>query len=1171
MSALPSGTVTLLFTDIEGSTQLLHRLGERYAGVLRDHHRLLRLAFGAWDGVEVDNQGDSFFVAFATAADAVAAAVAAQCALAHHDWPEGAAVRVRMGLHTGEPTNIGERYVGVDIHRAARIGAAAHGGQVLLSPTTRELVADALPAGVALRDLGPHRLKDLAEPQRLYQLVVDGLPADFPPPRALDRHAHNLPVQPTPLVGRAAEVAAVCALLRRDGARLVTLTGPGGSGKTRLALQVAAEALDAFPDGVYFVPLAPLVDPDLVAPTVARALGLAEAEGRPGAAQQLHAYLRDKRLLLVLDNFEQVLAAAPLVAELLAAAPGLRVLVTSRAPLHLSGEHDVAVPPLALPDPRHPPPPEQIGQYEAVQLFIERARAARADFTVTEATAAAVAEICARLDGLPLAIELAAARVRLLPPPALLARLGQRLRLLTGGPRDLPARQQTLRGAIEWSHALLDPAGRALFRRLAVFSGGFSLDAAEAICTGVSDAVLDVLDGVGALVDQSLLREVEDVGGEPRFAMLETIREYATEQLVVSGEAEAVRRRHAEYFAGLAEASERVIHSSQQARWLARFEADHNNLRAALGWVLDAGEVELGLRLGGALGNFWWIHWHIAEGARWLEALLAHPGTASVPDTVRARGLIAAAGVLIHVPDRAHMARAREYAEEALALYRRLGEHDRRVNLTIALGALGTVAYYEGDYDQAISLVEEGLARAQADAAADPGDARGKFYAAAALDMLGLVAAMRGEHERALGLLERALALMRELGGAHGIALVLNDLGMVACYVGDSARATAQLAEVVTLTRTLGARYRTARALHSLGVAVCYHQGDPAGAAILYEEALPLLREFGDQPGTARTLHNLGLAACYAGDPVRAGELLEEALGSFRELGDRRNVAGCLATLGWVAWCGDDCARARPLLDESLALARELDDRHGAALALHYQGLCRYAAGDGAEGESLLEEALRLFRERGDRPRVASVLNALGWAALERGEPARAEAPLRESLRLHQEFGHHPGIARCLEDLARAAGQRRRPDRAARLYGAAEAARERAGRCIRPPRRPIHERHLAAARGDLDSAAWDAAWAEGRAMAPEQAVAYALQAADQADGALSRPAYPAGLSSREVEVLRLVAQGLTNAQVVERLSPSPRTVDQHLRSIYSKLGVSSRTAAARFVHEHCLS
>ncbi len=483
MSQLPAGTVTLLFSDIEGSTRLLQRLADRYAEVLREHHRLLRLAFGAWDGIEVDNQGDSFFVAFPAAADAVVAAVTAQRALAGHPWPDGVSVRVRMGLHTGEPINIGERYIGVDVHRAARVGAAAHGGQVLLSRTTADLVARALPVGVALRDLGPHRLKDLEHPEHLYQLVVEGLPADFPPLRTLDSRPNNLPLAPTPFVGREREVAQVVALLRHADVRLLTLTGPGGTGKTRLGQRVAAELLDDFPDGVWFVDLAPITDPALVAATIARVLGVQEGADQPLVASLIEQ-LREKRLLLVLDNFEQVVGAALQVAEVLAACPGLKVLVTSRVALRLSREHEYPVPPLALPDPRRLPPLDRLSQYEAVRLFIERAQAVKPDFAVTNENAPAVAEICHRLDGLPLAIELAAARVKLLPPRALLARLGHRLQVLTGGARDLPARQQTLRGAIDWSYRLLAPEEQALFARLAVFVGGRTLEAAEAVCGG---------------------------------------------------------------------------------------------------------------------------------------------------------------------------------------------------------------------------------------------------------------------------------------------------------------------------------------------------------------------------------------------------------------------------------------------------------------------------------------------------------------------------------------------------------------------------------------------------------------------------------------------------------------------------------------------------------------
>src|SRR5438552_14585586 len=698
---LPTGTVTFLFTDIEGSTRLLQALGDRYETVLADHCRIIREAIAQGGGTEVNTEGDSFFAVFPSADRAVQASTDAQRRLAAHGWPQGTAVRVRMGLHTGEGRLGGTDYVGLDVHRAARIAGAGNGGQVLVSDATRALVEPGLPEGIGVLDLGAHRLKDLARPERIYQLEIAGLERDFAPIRTLDAHPNNLPLQLTSFVGRDAEIAAVRELV--DAARLVTLTGPGGTGKTRLALQVAAERLGEHTDGVFFVELAPITDQGLVASAVGAALRSREAAARP-PLETLKDDLRDKAMLLVLDNFEQVTGAAPLVTELLSAAAKLHVLVTSRAVLHLQGEREFPVPPLRIPDPASLPSLEALSSYEAVKLFVERAMTMRPDFAVTNESVPAVAEIVARLDGLPLAIELAAARTRILSPQAILARLGSRLAFLGGGARDLPARQQTLRGAIDWSYELLNPAEQVLLRRLSVFAGGASLEAIEAVCDP-SALRIEALEGLTALVDQSLLRSAEATSDEPRFEMLETIREVAAEQLNASDEAARPMQQHAAHFTRVAQA--RAPELTRGAEAGDALSKDIDNYRAALQWALETGSLDVGFRLAHDLWRFWQQRAQLREGRSWFDRLLAAPG-AEARTIARAKGLTGAAGIAYWQND---YATASAWYAEAESIFREL---DDKPGLIDALYNTASMAALAGDVQQALAIFAEGEGIARA-------------------------------------------------------------------------------------------------------------------------------------------------------------------------------------------------------------------------------------------------------------------------------------------------------------------------------------------------------------------------------------------------------------------------------------------------------------------------
>ena len=950
MAEPPRGTITLLFTDIAGSTRLWQQHGAAMHEVIAGHDALVKTAVEAYGGTVFKTVGDGVYTAFATAPDALQAALAIQRALAA-EWGVLGELRVRMALHTGAVEARDGDYFGLALSRAARLLAAGHGGQILLSLAAHELTCDTLPPEVALRDLGRHQLKDLARPEQIFQAIAPDLPADFPTLATLDRRPHNLPAQATPLVGREREIAQGLALLARPEVRLATLTGPGGVGKTRLALQLAAELVDVYPDGVWFVNLAPVTDPRLVASTIAQTLDVREARGTP-LLELLAARLRERELLLILDNFEQVIAAADVVAELLAAAPRIKILVTSRMTLRLYGEHEYAVPPLSLPDPKRLPTLERLSQYEAVRLFIERARAAKADFAITSTNAPAVAQICARLDGLPLAIELAAARIKLLTPEALLARLERRLGVLTGGARDLPARQQTLRNTIDWSYSLLDPAERRLFARLAVFVGGRTLEAIEAVCNPGGELGFDSLDGLASLLDKSLLLQEEGPGNQPRFVMLETLHEYAREKLEESGEAEEVRRRHAKYFLALAQRAEPELVGQDRVQWLARLVAEHENVRTAAETLAQQAEVEALLLIGKALWRFWLARGYISENRRWLETALMWEYTGPV------------------------MLRAR------------------------ALAAAGQLALYQGD----------------------------------------LLPARRWHEE--------SLALFRKLGDTRGVSMLLYDLS---------------------------------------GVAVL--QGDTDYAQQLGEESLALRRTLGHSSLIAHALSGLADIARHRGEYARARELLEEALTLERD------------------------SSLYPLYDQL----------------------------------------------------------ALAMVILEAGDYEGAEPLLVASLRAWQTEGDYYNIAVALAGLAGVAAAKRHGERAAVILGVVEPLLQRSQWTLEVADRRSLDHTTTLTRTQLGDVAFAAAYAAGRALSLDEALALALEPLPASPvPPVPAPALPSGLSEREAEVLRLVAQGLTNAQIAERLVLSPYTVNAHLRTIYGKIGVNSRAAATRWADGHGL-
>ncbi len=811
---LLSGTVAILFTDIEGSTLLWEKDGARMSQALAAHDALTRKAVEDCHGAVVKSTGDGMHAVFDSVLDALGATLALQQALADPAATHGVSLRVRCGLHVGEVERRDNDYFGSPVNRAARIMSAAHGGQVLLSQAAVDELRSVLPAAVSLLDLGRVRLKDLSTPEQVYQVVYPMLRQVFPALRSLEAVPNNLPQQSTRFIGREQAVADVRRLL--SSTRLLTLTGSGGCGKTRLSLQVAADSLERFPDGAWLVELAPISDPGLVPQAVTTVLGLKEASGK-GVVPTLTDHLKDRRMVLLLDNCEHLLdACAQLANTLLRQCPQVTILASSREALGVGGEQTYRVPSLSMPDPKRAHTSASVVPFEAIQMFTDRAVLARANFTITDQNAPTLASICCRLDGIPLAIELAAARVRSLSVDEINNKLDQRFRLLTGGSRAALPRQQTLRSLIDWSYDLLSATEQALFRGLSVFAGGWTLETAEDVCSGEGIAKEDVLDLLTALSDKSLVL-VEERNGESRYRLLETVRQYARERLLESGGGEAVRIRHRDYFLALAEDAHPKLRGPEQAAALRRLEAEHENLRASLEWSLADANPTAGLKLCSALQLFWIMRGHFAEGRRWCAQVLAKDGVE---------------------------ARAQEHAN--------------------ALGAAGLLAYRQVDYVVARALLEQSLAIRRR-----LGDRKGIGIT---LGNLGMIASDEGDLASALALHGESLAIARELGNRVGMAASLGNLGIASEEQGDSAAARARFGECLVISRELGDQHAAAMTLHRLAM-IHLRERDYAAAGALYRESLTILRDLGLRGRIVYSLEELGMVAAALGDPVRGARL----------------------------------------------------------------------------------------------------------------------------------------------------------------------------------------------------------------------------------------------------------------------------------------------------------
>jgi predicted ATPase/class 3 adenylate cyclase/DNA-binding CsgD family transcriptional regulator len=1099
-ATLPAGTLTFLLTDVEGSSRLWELDPKAASEAMARRQAIIRDATWRHNGTlpAEQGEGDSSVSAFARASDAAACAVDVQRALATEEWPKGVDVKVRIALHTGEAELRADgTYQGAALNRCARLRSLGHGGQILLSQATYEVLVDGLADGFALRDLGTYRLRDLTRPEHVWQLCHTQLADSFPPLRSLNAVANNLPVQLTSFVGRETEIDAVGALLGEH--RLVTLTGAGGSGKTRLALQVAGRVGDEYPDGVWWIDLAPLADPSLVPAAVAAVLGVRESPLEP-MADTVMRYLSTRRSLVTLDNCEHLIeSCADLSARLVQGCPEITLIATSREPLRVDGENIWPVPPLSLSaaDEADGSRPSS----EAVRLFDDRARAARPKFVLNERNVQAIAQICARLDGIPLAIELAAARTRLLTVEQIADALEDRFHLLTGGARTALPRQRTLESSVDWSYDLLDEDERIVFRRLAVFAGSFTLEAAEAVCAGNGLEPEQVLDLLGGLVDRSLVQVADETGVQTRYRLLETIRDYARHKLTDAGEAEVTRDRHLDHYVSFAERAATGLEGPDLVGWLTRIDAELDNVRAAMDWSPHSADPNRGARIVGRLGLYWFARSELAVGRARLEAIVASPRVVG-PD--RADALTALCIIAYRAGD---MTAGARHGDDAVAIARRLDDDSL---LGPALHNRAWVRYWgEGDRFAAWTDFEE--------AATLLADSDHHAYRPLNLAVFGWSCADTSEIARAGTLLNEGLALTDRDLAPHARCYCLVSLGILGTIEGRFEEAARHLEEAIKLAGHIGDHYADSCA-RSFLTFVQVGRGRCEVGRELSERGLATAVK-------NRSPNCEGFMRWSLGWVELAEGKLDEAAADIDASYDLVGVAMpfmaavCRAGQAHIALARGSWAEARRYADEALALGRQIDVVVAIVLALEALAMLARHERDAHAAEDLLHDALEAASRAGHRPMVCDTLDALVWALSDQG----------------------------------------RLEEAARLLGASRILRD-AINYVRPPaQRLSHDELVPQIRDALGAEAFDDAWADGTRLSLDAAVAYVRRGRGQR----KRPTHGwNSLTPTELQVVELVTEGLTNPQIGERMFISKRTVQTHLARVFAKLGVSTRSELA---------